>query len=569
MAKLRVSLVIFALRVFTAVAHPSMVPLVVPGAFNEETQAAPPPPTIKLDDAIFTGKIVGQAAHFLGIPFAEAPINGLRFRQPVPLGPYQGNHDATAYGKSCPQQPMNLPSWVDSDLSKILNGVVNTMFDAMTPSDEDCLTLNVVKPSDADQDSKLPVVIWIFGGGFEIGGSASVVYDAKGIIERSIALREPIIYVSMNYRISAFGFLAGKEVKEAGVGNLGLQDQRLAMRWVRKYITQFGGDPDKVTIWGESAGAISTSLHMVTNGGDTEGLFRGAIMQSGGPIPVGDIEHGQQYYDAIVKDTGCHRSNDTLECLRTVPYQTLKRAVDKSPNFFAHQALVLAWLPRVDGIFLKAPPQHLVLQGSVANVPFISGNCDDEGSLFSISTINISTTGQLHDYFKLYMLPEATDPELDLLLRHYPDDLRAGSPFDTGYRNALGPQFKRVAAILGDVVFHGPRRFFMKNRSDKQKTWAFIHKRMKDTPFIGSAHATDLPNSFGNGELRDYMIHFVNNLDPNGKRGLGIPWPQYDVTNPKAIVFQDSAFWPIKLGDDNYRHDALEFIANLSLIHPM
>jgi acetylcholinesterase len=179
-----------------------------------------------------------------------------------------------------------------------------------------------------------------------------------------------------------------------------------------------------VSSWGESAGAISVALHMLTNNGNQQGLFRGAVMQSGGPIPVGDIEHGQQYYDYMVEKTGCKRSSDTLKCLREVPYNTFKKAMDSSPNFFAFQVraffipllndlahsslqgLVLAWLPRVDGVFLTEPPQYSVLRGHVANVPMITGvfrcrsfeqkfiynpgNCDDEGTLFSISTINIS-----------------------------------------------------------------------------------------------------------------------------------------------------------------------------------
>ncbi|KAI0053997.1 alpha beta-hydrolase [Auriscalpium vulgare] len=551
-----------------------MVPMVAHPPFDlgivdatEQHYTVPSPPSIQLDEGVFTGRANTKTNQFLGIPFAKPPIGDNRFRQPVPLGPYQGNYDAMKFGMSCPQQPMTLPGWIDDGLTKDINFVVNIMYEGITPESEDCLTLNVWVPTGIKPDAKLPVVIWIFGGGFEIGGTAT--YDGDGVVSRSIELGQPIIFVSMNYRLSAFGFLAGKEVKEAGVGNLGLQDQRLAMRWVKKYISNFGGDPDKSTIWGESAGAISVAMHMVTNGGDTEGLFRGAIMQSGGPIPVGDMTHGQRYYDDIVKATGCQRSNDTLQCLRSVPYDTLKKASDQSPNFFAYQALVLAWLPRVDGIFLKAPPPELVLQGSVANVPFITGNCDDEGSLFSISTVNISTTIQVREYLKLFMMPNATNDQIDLLLRYYPDYQPAGCPFDTGFNNDLGPQFKRVAAIEGDVVFHGPRRFLLKQRAAKQKAWAFINKRMKDTPFIGSAHATDLLNSFGDGELKDYVIHFTNNLDPNGKTGKGIPWPQYDVKQPQAIVFQDSILFPIIKIKDDYRSQALDFVANLSLLHPI
>ncbi len=137
-------------------------------------------------------------------------------------------------------------------------------------------------------------------------------------------------------------------------------------------------------------------MQMITNGGDNEGLFRGAVMQSGGPIPVGDIEHGQRYFDDLVEKTGCQGSQDTVECLRKVPYTTFKRAMDSSPNMFSYQVrpyvtirfwvrrliisqgLILAWLPRVDGVFLTEQPQVSVLRGLVANVPMITGmsHCD-------------------------------------------------------------------------------------------------------------------------------------------------------------------------------------------------
>ncbi|KAH9970757.1 Alpha/Beta hydrolase protein [Lactifluus volemus] len=408
---------------------------------------------------------------------------------------------------------------------------------------------------------------WIFGGGFEIGGTAT--YDGGSIVSRSLDLKQPVVYVSMNYRLSAFGFMPGKEVKTAKIGNLGLQDQRLALRWVQTYISEFGGDPTKVTIWGESAGAISVALHMLTNNGNQQGLFRGAIMQSGGPIPVGDIEHGQQYFDLMVEKTGCKGSSDTLNCLREVPYNTFKKAMDESPNFFAYQGVALAWLPRVDGVFLTEPPQHSVIRGHVSNVPMITGNCDDEGTLFSFSTINISTTADLKEYLKLYMMPRAKDSEIDILLKYYPDDQRAGSPFSTGFKNALSAQFKRTAALQGDFMFHGPRRLFLNHRATKQNSWGFVYKRTKEIPFIGSAHATDLVDSFGPGELRDYAIRFTNKLDPNGDLGLGIPWPKWDPRNPKAVIFQDSTFFPAIIGADNYRTDPLSFMANMSLLYPI
>ncbi|EEB91447.1 hypothetical protein MPER_10187, partial [Moniliophthora perniciosa FA553] len=217
------------------------------------------------------------------------------------------------------------------------------------------LTLNVITPAGVTPDSKLPVLVWIFGGGFESGPSAF--YDGTKIVERSIDLGEPVIFVGMNYRLNGFGFLASQEVKDAGVGNLGLQDQRESLRWVQKYIGAFGGDPTKALAdsWGESAGAISVALQMLANGGDTEGLFHAAFMQSGAPIPVGDITHGQTYYDSIVADTGCSGSSDTLQCLREVPYNNLKAAIDRIPGIFSYQSMNLAFLPRSDGVSCRMP----------------------------------------------------------------------------------------------------------------------------------------------------------------------------------------------------------------------
>lgn len=142
--------------------------------------------------------------------------------------------------------------------------------------------------------------------------------------------------------------------------------------------------------WGQSAGGMSVALQMLTNDGNSEGLFRAAFMQSGSPIPVGDITRGQKYYDALVEQTNCSGSNDTLQCLREAPYDLLKAAVDKSPSIFTYQvcgllynmtrcnerypqSLDLAWLPRTDGDFIKETPQQLVFDGKVANVPFVTG----------------------------------------------------------------------------------------------------------------------------------------------------------------------------------------------------
>ncbi|KAF5363189.1 hypothetical protein D9758_008338 [Tetrapyrgos nigripes] len=546
-------------------------------------------PTVKLDSATVTGTSLLGIDRFYGIPFAEPPTGNNRFRLPVPHPAYNTSFSATSMGPGCPQQEIDLPlpAGLPADVVDLL---LNTVFTTIFPDDEDCLTINVVRPAGTAPGAKLPVVAWIFGGGFELGSPQ--MYDGGSIVSRSVALGEPVIYVSMNYRVTgecsspftnagremralivtqclAFGFLASQEVKDAGVGNLGLQDQREALRWIQKYIGAFGGDPTKVTIWGESAGAISVSLQMLANGGNTEGLFRAGFMESGSPIPVGDITNGQKYYDAIVKQTGCSGSADTLQCLREVPYTQLKAAVDASPGIFSYQSLNLAWLPRTDGVFLTDHPQKLVQQGKIAKIPIVSGDCDDEGTLFSLSTLNVTTEAQIRQYFQTEFLTTISTTGLDSILSAYPQNLLAGSPYDTGILNALSPQFKRIASFQGDAVFQAPRRFFFENilGGGNANVWGFLSKRFKAVPILGSFHASDILNVYGGGEMADYLINFTNNLDPNGK-GKTITWPKYTTASPTLLTFQDGLI-PQTLSKDDFRADAMKQITQVLLDNPV
>ncbi|KZS97394.1 carotenoid ester lipase precursor, partial [Sistotremastrum niveocremeum HHB9708] len=443
-------------------------------------------PTVTLDQATVVGIPGGVVNSFLGIPFAKPPTGSLRFNLPVPNDPYTGTIQATAFGPSCPQQALQipLPSILPSAVTQLVDSITDFTFEVVEPASEDCLSLNVFVPASATPSSKLPVVVWIFGGGFETGSSST--YPGGIIVSRSIALGKPIIYVSINYRLSALGFLASQEVKDAKIGNLGLQDQRQAFRWVQKYISQFGGDPSKVTIWGESAGAISVALHMVANGGNNEGLFRAAFMESGSPAPSKDITAGQANYDALVSAVGCNGASDTLACLRTVDFQKLQIAMDNSANLFGSQSLNLAWGPSVDGVFITAAPQKLVQTGTVAKVPFVTGDCDDEGTIFSLSLLNIITDTDFVNYMTSNYFPTANTSVQTQMSTLWPADVTQGSPFNTGLLNAITPQFKRLAAIQGDLAFQAPRRFFLQQRSSVQNTWSFLNKRLKLTPVVGT-----------------------------------------------------------------------------------
>ncbi|KAJ7448790.1 carotenoid ester lipase precursor [Mycena latifolia] len=524
------------------------------------------PPAIVLDNGTFIGaSTTPDTASFLNIPFAQPPVGDLRFRLPAPVLPYNGTRTVTAMGPACPQQTAVVPI-LSGVVQKVVGELFEDWYSSKYPSAEDCLTINIIKPANATAASKLPVVLWLFAGGFEFGTPAR--YDGVPIVQRSIAMGQPIIYASINYRVSAFGFLGGKEVRAAGVGNLGLHDQREALRWMQKYISAFGGDPAKVTIWGESAGAISVGLQMLANGGDTEGLFRAGYMQSGSPVPVGPIENGQKYYDTLVSQTGCANASDTLACLRTVPYATLKAAQDASPFFLSYQSLVLAWVPREDGVFLTDNPQRLVQQGKVAAVPFVTGDCDDEGTIFSLSTLNVTSDAEFSEYLRSVWAPTAGASRVAALAAAYPGGLSDGSPFGTGILNALSPQFKRLAAFQGDAVFHAPRRFFQQSLSGKQSQWGYLNKRNKAIPFVGSYHTSDVSIVYGAGELTDYLINFVTTLDPNGAT---VPaWPQYTADAPNLLTLQDGIGQEkIVVTQDTFRAEAMGVLTNISLEFPI
>lgn len=217
---------------------------------------------------------------FLGVPFAEPPLGDLRFRRPLPhSGFWSDVRDMTSRGKSCVgyagfAEGLDLGEGGPPYLE--VNNCRANYYNFV-----DCLTLDIVRPAFSTPTHKLPVLVWIYGGGFTAGGSADGRYNTSYLVKSSVSIRKPVITVSINYRLGAWGFLASKETQAAHVSNVGLFDQRQALFWIQQNIAAFGGDPNAVTICGESAGAFSVGYHLVGFDGDNDGLFRGAIMQSG------------------------------------------------------------------------------------------------------------------------------------------------------------------------------------------------------------------------------------------------------------------------------------------------
>ncbi|CDQ83391.1 unnamed protein product [Oncorhynchus mykiss] len=247
---------------------------------------------------------------FLGIPFAEPPLGKKRFRKAEPKKPWSGVFDASSYPNACYQ-------FIDTSFPGFQG---SEMWNPNREMSEDCLYLNVWVPT-SPRPHNLTVMVWIYGGGFYSGSSSLDVYDG-----RYLAHSEKVVVVSMNYRVGAFGFLALPGSWEAP-GNVGLLDQRMALQWIQNNIHVFGGNPKQVTIFGESAGAVSVGIHLLSP--DSRPTFTRAILQSGVPnCPWATVTPAEAQRRAAMlgKLVGCPSGgNDTelVDCLRNKPPQDL------------------------------------------------------------------------------------------------------------------------------------------------------------------------------------------------------------------------------------------------------
>ncbi|ODQ77558.1 hypothetical protein BABINDRAFT_163554, partial [Babjeviella inositovora NRRL Y-12698] len=505
-------------------------------------------PQITLPDGdIITGnyELLNNLESYLGIPFAAPPVGPLRFKPPQPYTGSLNGFQALAYGPSCPQaNPVTGELGIFGSLPQdALNLVMQTpLFNASIPQSEDCLTLNVYRKRGLSSTAKLPVMFWIFGGGFELGGSNT--YLPQQLMAQGTLQGQDFIYVSINYRLAAFGFLGGKEIKAEGSGNAGLLDQRLGLQWVADNIAAFGGDPSKVTIFGESAGSVSVAHQMIGNGGDNtykgKPLFRAAIMQSGSLLVAGDIdaEFPQLIFDSVANAAGCGTASDKLACLRGLSYADMQAASNSVPGMLSYEAFQLSYSPRPDGGFIPYNLMQMVADGKYARIPYIIGDQNDEGTIFSLASLNVTTEAELSTFI-LNLFPGMSSSQLAEILTLYPQDVTQGSPFNTGTLNALTPQYKRISALLGDFKFQAPRRFLLNHTSDVTR-YTFNSQQLQGLPIVGTFHANDIIWQYfvtGSGSLiyRNAFIAFANTLNPNSGGLFTLTnWPQYQNTNALA-----------------------------------
>jgi len=328
------------------------------------------------------------------------------------------------------------------------------------------------------------VVVWFYGGGFADGFGADFNSNYSYIIRASVAQNMPIMAVTLNYRVGFLGFPGGKDAKSQGVTNLGLKDQRMALRWVKENIAAFGGDPEKITVWGQSAGAQSVVYQLLayySHGGtrNKEKLFRSGVMSSGS-IGIGntwrvDDERQENSFQKILNATGCLGAADALDCVRKVPVTELWEKSSEVGGIFT-------WHPATDDDFIVKAPTLQVLDGEFErDVPLLAGTNSEEGfawaeGLTAATQKGVETEEELRQILK-GRFPLARNETIDLVLRTYPID-GPSPPYamptpDPRFCEALeavgmkcGAQYRRLAAIMGDWSLIYGRRVLAKKYAE-------------------------------------------------------------------------------------------------------
>ncbi|MCZ6464736.1 MAG: carboxylesterase/lipase family protein [Proteobacteria bacterium] len=293
---------------------------------------------------------------FRGLPFAKPPVGDHRFQPPQPAEPWSGVRDASAFRGSAPQNPM---------VMGILPGM------EVGEQDEDCLYLNVYTPR-AD-GGRRPVMVWLHGGGFTLGSGSQAIYDGGPLVRRG-----DVVVVTINYRLGALGFLRLDELGASG--NAGIEDQVAALRWVRENASAFGGDPDNVTLFGESAGGMSVGTLMGTP--SARGLFHRAIPQSGAAHNVNDVETADRVAEGFLQEFGTERGR--AEKLRRASLKEILEAQQRTLARYLGGAALLPFQPVLDGETLPTAPHEAVRAGSAAGVSLLVGCTRDEWNLFQM-----------------------------------------------------------------------------------------------------------------------------------------------------------------------------------------
>ncbi len=479
------------------------------------------------------GVVENGMAHFKGIPFAEPPVGNLRWKAPIPAKAWEGTLKADHFAVQGIQRAQAMPGQEAPAIS------------------EDCLYLNVLTPA-KQKDEQLPVLVWIHGGGFSTGNS----FGNDG----SNFAKAGIVFVSITYRLNCMGFLSLPEltqesIKETGhatSGNYGLLDQIMALQWVHDNIAAFGGDPAKVTIMGESAGAISVG--MLCQSPLAKGLFRGAISESGGNmVPMDNVRidnnsvrnvKGSEAYGLAYIQRVTGKKNPRLKDLRKLPAEVF---LNDSAAFSAGGAL---W-PCYDDYVLSTDAYVQYQQGNFNDVNVLMGTNSDEGSMFS-GFLGRFTTAQYEEELRSSFAPEWRDE----FKRMYPG---------TNEQEA----FDAHSDIFREAAFAWPTYAWANLQSQKGqgKVYMYFFDQLKFNPFRMnqqtkrkqiSTHAFELAFTFGPQRgggwggpqspsdaamtkiIHQYWVNFIKTGNPNGD--LLPYWPAYSQGTESTMYFRDGAY---------------------------
>ena len=454
--------------------------------------------TVKTEQGKAQGKTIndGKVKAFLGLPYAAPPVGDLRWKAPEPAAKWKGERDATKFAAHCAQ---------------------NHVFDDMVFQDagpsEDCLFLNVYAPSDSADKSKLPVMFWIHGGGYSGGGSDEPRHNGDFLPLKGVVL------VTINYRLGVFGFLATSDLaKEANgtAGNYGLLDMVAGLEWTKKNIKKFGGDPDNVTIFGESAGSFAVSTLMASP--LAKGLFQKGIGESGGA-----------FSDVLTLDPLATREKVDDDWVSTLGVKSLAelRALPTDKVLEGAKAKKSGFSTVVDGKLLTEAVPATYAAGTQAHVPLLAGWNRDEGSFLANGMTAEKWKGMAAGMFK---------ERADEFLKLYPGDtdVQAGD-------SAIGYGSDAFIAL-------STWKWLEAHRKTGDSPVYRYHFELRATPSkfhpgTFAFHSDDIEYVFGTLDTRpgwtvrpedrtlsdlimSYWTNFAKTGDPNG---AGLPaWPKYD-----------------------------------------
>ncbi|MBL8750296.1 MAG: carboxylesterase family protein [Planctomycetes bacterium] len=473
------------------------------------------------------GRVRGVAADgvtsFKGIPFAAPPVGALRWKAPQAVKAWTGVKDASRFAPACLQDPM---------FSRLFGGPPETS--------EDCLYLNVWTPAKAASDA-LPVMVWIHGGGFVGGQTAAPLYDGTKLASKGVVL------VSVAYRLGAFGFLAHPDLSREsgkGSGNYGLQDQIASLQWVKANIAKFGGDPDRVTIFGESAGGMSVSMLAVSPA--AKGLFHRVISQSGGSFGSAKqaTEEGVNVPPLRVAETTGKAFLASLGAPDVAAARAMPAAKIQAAQSAGMGRGIVFW-PVFDGDVLPGDQYELYRANRFHDTPILVGTNSDEGAPFApLAGVTAARFEQRvrsgfgkHADGILSVYPHATDQEA---VRSTKDLFRE---LTVAWHTW---SWARLQTEKG-----GGRAF----------VYYFDHRGPRTPDGAGAAHGDEIAYVFGNlpapvsgdsgppppvrpedtaisGLMGSYWVNFAKSGDPNGQ-GLP-PWPAFAPTAQNAMVFDGS-----------------------------